>query len=272
MREIDKRINDGIGYLQLVLALRRAGQGERGETGTRKAFGAHQAGRPAESSVRFLIPRELNPDSKAPQPISEQVDFARIAYKQAEFGTNEVVRKVEERLGNFPFDDQYVNDGVAKTVVGPYEIEAGIFYYGHWNPAAGERHGFGMQIWPDGSKYTGYWKNDRTNGRGRLIHHDGSVYVGEWKDDMAQGMGEYTENNGMKYTGQWANDKEEGRGNGSSKFVGREEWPDGTVYEGEYKNGMKNGKGRFVWIDGSSCEGTFKDNMIEGKGAHYHNI
>jgi hypothetical protein len=42
------------------------------------------------------------------------------------------------------------------------------------------REGRGIQIWRDGSRYEGYWKNNRANGRGRLIHADGDVYEGEW--------------------------------------------------------------------------------------------
>ena len=48
--------------------------------------------------------------------------------------------------------------------------------------------------------------------------------------------------------------------------IGVEKWPDGAVYEGEYKNAKKNGFGKFLWADGSSYEGNFKDNMLEGKG------
>ena len=41
-----------------------------------------------------------------------------------------------------------------------------------------ERHGFGILIWPDGSKYVGYWKHDKANGKGRLIHSEGDIYEG----------------------------------------------------------------------------------------------
>ena len=37
------------------------------------------------------------------------------------------------------------------------------------------RDGRGVQIWLDGSRYEGYWKNNKANGRGRLIHADGDV-------------------------------------------------------------------------------------------------
>ena len=42
------------------------------------------------------------------------------------------------------------------------------------------RDGRGIQIWLDGSRYEGYWKNNKANGHGRLIHADGDVYEGEW--------------------------------------------------------------------------------------------
>ena len=48
-----------------------------------------------------------------------------------------------------------------------------------------------MQIWPDGSKYEGYWLNDQANGKGRLIHHDGDTYEGNWVNDKADGQGTY---------------------------------------------------------------------------------
>ena len=82
-----------------------------------------------------------------------------------------------------------------------------------------------MQTWADGSKYEGYWKNDKANGKGRLIHADGDVYegilntnhlfihsIGEWLDDKAHGYGIYTHMDGAKYEGQWKEDKQDGYG------------------------------------------------------------
>lgn len=40
------------------------------------------------------------------------------------------------------------------------------------------RDGEGTQIWPDGSKYVGHWKNDMADGKGRFIHADGDYYLG----------------------------------------------------------------------------------------------
>ena len=49
------------------------------------------------------------------------------------------------------------------------------------------REGRGIQIWLDGSRYEGYWINNKANGFGRLIHADGDVYQGLWKEDKADG-------------------------------------------------------------------------------------
>jgi len=187
--------------------------------------------------------------------------FWKIINEQSKFGENRKVQAVEEKLGNFPYDDRMVNDGAPKIIVGPQEIENGAIYYGHWDVSKGERNGYGMQIWPDGSKYVGYWKNDKANGLGRLIHCDGDVYSGEWRDDMAHGRGKYIDTMGMEYNGEWKNDKQNG--------AGIEKWPDGASYEGMYKDGKKNGRGKFSWSDGSSYEGQFKDNMLEGEGIFY---
>ena len=42
------------------------------------------------------------------------------------------------------------------------------------------KDGKGIQIWPDGSQYEGYWKDNMAHGQGRLIHGDGDVYEGNW--------------------------------------------------------------------------------------------
>lgn len=51
-------------------------------------------------------------------------------------------------------------------------------YTGEWHKTKNVRQGRGVQIWPDGSMYEGYWKDNKAHGRGRLIHSDGDVYDG----------------------------------------------------------------------------------------------
>lgn len=62
------------------------------------------------------------------------------------------------------------HDGVARINKGPLKFENGIIYKGQWNISEDCKDGQGVQVWPDGSKYEGYWKHNQANGEGRLIH------------------------------------------------------------------------------------------------------
>jgi len=46
-------------------------------------------------------------------------------------------------------------------------------------------------VWPDGTRYDGYFVNDRQEGFGRIVHADGDVYIGYWKNDKSNGKGAY---------------------------------------------------------------------------------
>ena len=155
---------------------------------------------------------------------------------------NPVVEEISKNLGEFEYG-AVVNDGIKREKRPAVYFENGSKYTGEWNTANNQRDGKGVQFWADGSKYEGFWKNDKANGRGRLIHSDGDVYEGEWKDDKSHGYGVYLHSDGAQYQGDWVEDKQEG--------FGVEEWPDKARYQGTYKDGMKEGKGVFYWSDGS---------------------
>ena len=50
-------------------------------------------------------------------------------------------------------------------------------FQGQWKEE-GVREGLGLLIWPDGSKFLGYWKGDQADGFGVLNHSDGDVFIG----------------------------------------------------------------------------------------------
>ena len=77
------------------------------------------------------------------------------------------------------------------------QLDNEAIYQGYWT-AEGTRHGYGIQVWRDGSKYEGQWKRDMANGKGRLIHADGDVYEGDWCNDKAHGRGLYVHTDGAK--------------------------------------------------------------------------
>jgi len=174
--------------------------------------------------------------------------------------SNESIRATEARIGQFKYDKQESESDRDLIERGPFELDNQAVYVGQWNKM-GLRHGRGLQIWPDGSKYEGYWKNDTANGKGRLIHADGDVYEGNWVNDKANGKGTYIHVDGAKYIGEWIDDKQHGQG--------KETWPDGSFFEGTYDNGKKHGKGKFCWDDGSTYDGEFYLNNIQGFGIYH---
>lgn len=123
-----------------------------------------------------------------------------------------------------------------------------------------EKHGFGVFILLDKSKYIGFFKNNMFHGKGRLIDIKGDYFEGYFKQDCAHGFGKHVSSTGEIYIGFWANDKHQGKG--------QEFFKDGSQYEGEFKNGMKEGKGKFVYPDGSSYEGDFLNDQMHGKGIY----
>ena len=46
------------------------------------------------------------------------------------------------------------------------------------------RNGFGVQIFKDGSKFKGMFKNNIVNGKGELLYNNGTKVVGKWKDNV----------------------------------------------------------------------------------------
>jgi hypothetical protein len=142
----------------------------------------------------------------------------------------------------------------------PIRLKDGSIYHGQWNEK-GQKHGYGVLVRFDGSKYEGFFMNDVINGRGRYIDCQGGFhYEGMWKDNKADGKGSYILSDGTKYTGDWKDDIQEGQGEEVS--------PDGTVYKGMFKDGEKNGKGHVKWTDGSSFEGDFVKSTIHGYGVY----
>ena len=50
----------------------------------------------------------------------------------------------------------------------------------------GLRQGYGVQEWPNGARYEGYWDHGKANGKGKYTHAHGDVYEGDWVDDKVQ--------------------------------------------------------------------------------------
>jgi len=99
-----------------------------------------------------------------------------------------------------------------------------VLYSGEW--ADQDRHGRGFQVWPDGSRYDGYFINDRQRGFGRMIYSSGDVYLGYWHNDKSNGQGELTDKDGSKFSGFWQDNVLDGKGEMTSA--------DGSSYVGDF--------------------------------------
>jgi len=165
----------------------------------------------------------------------------------------------------------------------PLKLESNIIYYGEWDMNFCTKHGRGIQIWPDGSYYKGYWENNKAEGKGEFIHSTGDIYIGNWHNNKRYGKGVYQSKIGLQYNGYWKNDKLEGKGKeiwedgtsyigyysgGQKNGKGEIEWPNGCKYKGDFKNGNMNGKGIYIFPDNRKYEGEFVNNVFEGKGLY----
>ena len=185
---------------------------------------------------------------------SESINFNLLAQKELPISKNEIEKFFED----YPPIGVRGNIKVEKKE--PLMLENRILYYGEWDLTFFTKHGRGVQIWPDGSYYKGYWENNKAEGKGEFIHSSGDAYIGYWHLNKREGKGVYHSKKGMEYNGNWKNDKQEGKG--------QEVWEDGSVYNGYYSNGKKNGKGEMVWANGCSYQGNFENGNINGRGRY----
>uniref|UniRef100_A0A3B3WJN0 MYND-type domain-containing protein n=1 Tax=Poecilia mexicana TaxID=48701 RepID=A0A3B3WJN0_9TELE len=75
-----------------------------------------------------------------------------------------------------------------------------------------KREGFGVQEWPDGSKYEGEFLDDFKHGKGRYSWKNGEFYEGFFYKDFKHGDGEYSWPSGHKFIGKFYLNRKEGYG------------------------------------------------------------
>lgn len=124
----------------------------------------------------------------------------------------------------------------------------GTFTYGDGNVYSGQfRHGTrdgfgvleikfrgqssdGMIGWDEASIYVGSFRDDRLNGYGLVITKSGAAYAGTFKDNIAQSDLMRKECRG-RLSADWTN------------CIGTYNFPDGSVYRGEFTGGLPEGIG-----------------------------
>lgn len=69
----------------------------------------------------------------------------------------------------------------------------------------------GTYVQEDGSKYAGYWRNNKPSGYGVFTFSDGDRYEGEFLNNVWEGYGVYTFSDGQRWEGRWSKDKLNGQ-------------------------------------------------------------
>ena len=112
-------------------------------------------------------------------------------------------------------------------------------------------------------EYEGDLDDGIRQGHGVCKYPTGDVYEGEFHKGMRHGTGAYTyklapgQARPRVYEGSWRRSRREGSG--------LETWPNGSVYEGEYKDDKFNGLGTHR-TPFAKYTGQFVDGLKEGKG------
>ncbi len=68
--------------------------------------------------------------------------------------------------------------------------------------------------------------------------------------------------NNVKYYGQLQQQIRSG--------IGKQVWPDFSIFEGHWLNGKANGKGRLIHSNGDVYEGYWKNDKNDGQGTYTH--
>jgi len=115
--------------------------------------------------------------------------------------------------------------------------------------------GQGVRVNPDGSTYTGQWKDGFPDGHGEWIAPPPSCesYVGEWKRGKKHGFGLQKFANGDMYEGDWAKGKFQDRG----KYV----YANGDEFMGIFHDGLKV-NGTFYFKDGRVSNRKWQNGVL----------
>ena len=91
--------------------------------------------------------------------------------------TNKTVDKITASYGQYKCNKSIGTKYKEKRqFFGMEDQDNGSKYQGEINPLDDVYHGYGTMIWKDGSRYDGWWRNDKPHHHGRLIMANGDMY------------------------------------------------------------------------------------------------
>ena len=139
-------------------------------------------------------------------------------------------------------------------------------------------NGKGVYAYPDGSKYDGWFVNNKPEGSGTFEYYNGDKFVGELKRGQPNGRGTMFYKTGNSLEGLWKNGEFLGNPNakneeknaciagncidGEGVFV----FSDGSKYTGQFLNRLPHGSGKVLYANGELYEGKMKEGSFDGFG------
>lgn len=119
-----------------------------------------------------------------------------------------------------------------------YVVEFNDEWGYHGERVDGKKTGEGYELFQDGRKYVGHYKNDKYNGFGTFYDKAGKIlFKGEWRDgNIVKGEGELHYMDGKKYIGYYINNIPNGYGilyDSNNKILGKGTWRNGALVSAE---------------------------------------
>ena len=205
-----------------------------------------------ESSITAVLPRKLETASAAPAPERRRSEPAPGAESPEEEEKPAPPRAPETQTAKASRQAANCLSGNCENGRGTYRYPDGSEYSGDFRNA--KMHGQGTYVYAGrGEKYVGEWRNGVINGRGAYYYRSGNRYEGEWRNGRKSGQGTYLyAGRGDKYVGEFANDEPHGQG----VYY----YSNGDRYEGEWRNGRKHGQG-VLYENGLKIVGEWRNDQ-----------
>ncbi|XP_074156408.1 radial spoke head 1 homolog isoform X1 [Sminthopsis crassicaudata] len=146
------------------------------------------------------------------------------------------------------------------------EEEENLFRLGEYEGErneAGERHGYGKAILPNGDRYEGQYEHGKRHGKGIYKFKNGCQYIGHYQENKKHGHGTFFYADGSKYEGNWVNDERQG--------FGVYHYANNDTYTGQWFAGQRHGRGTYFYAEtGSKYVGTWINGQQQGTGELIH--
>jgi len=147
------------------------------------------------------------------------------------------------------------------------------------------RDGFGVRVWPDGSRYMGGFVQGNRQGIGTCFWVNGSRFFGEWRGDRPEGAGVFIQAKGLRQQGLWKKGRlqEENAAWVQEKLFAQASQmqgclsgdclggqgvliSQGDIYMGDLRRGLRHGIGICYYFNGSEYRGQWQDDKQHGNG------